>query len=365
MNILFISFYFDPFPGVGAKRVSYWAKHIHQFGFNADVITAMEQKEDFPNARVFYVPLTEEKGLKHFFIKDAGVKWKDEVKGFIQSQTDLPSYDAVVISGGPFMHMELGDFLKKRFGSKILLDFRDPFAVNPRFNNSVIKRTIKKYFEQKFISMADGIITVNQHCLKLLSKNEAKPTYVIENGFDEDVLGKIKEGSFGNTYLNVIHTGSYLLDRNPTNFLKVIESEYFEKVMFHHFGNQSSFLEDFENSQFLHNHGFVHYEVALENIAYSDLCLIFTSGFQFESTTKIFDYMALNKKVLIITEGEPNSGNLEAITKDYPNVFWARNNEKEISFFLKEAIQAEVKPYNAMHLSRKASLEKLVKIIKA
>ena len=48
MKVLFIAYYFEPFPGVGAKRISYWAKYLKKIDNNiskCDVITAIPQTE--------------------------------------------------------------------------------------------------------------------------------------------------------------------------------------------------------------------------------------------------------------------------------------------------------------------------------
>ena len=43
MKVLFIAYYFDPYTGVGAKRISYWANEIYKvsnFNISPTVITA-------------------------------------------------------------------------------------------------------------------------------------------------------------------------------------------------------------------------------------------------------------------------------------------------------------------------------------
>jgi hypothetical protein len=42
MKLLFIAYYFEPYPGVGSQRISYWAKHLNEVApdIKVDVITA-------------------------------------------------------------------------------------------------------------------------------------------------------------------------------------------------------------------------------------------------------------------------------------------------------------------------------------
>ena len=58
--------------------------------------------------------------------------------------------------------------------------------------------------------------------------------------------------------------------------------------------------------------------------------VIFTGGVEFQSTTKIFDYIAAKLKILVVSEGELNTGNINMILSDNPNVLWTKNNEDEI-----------------------------------
>ena len=72
MKILFIAYYFEPFSGVGAKRISYWAKNLKRVDSNiskCDVITAIPQTEDFDTIdNVFYVENTNQGLLRRCFL---------------------------------------------------------------------------------------------------------------------------------------------------------------------------------------------------------------------------------------------------------------------------------------------------------
>ena len=56
--------------------------------------------------------------------------------------------------------------------NKVILNFRDPFSSNPRFNDGFIKKTVKRYFERSFIAAADYVITVNEYCANLMRFQE-------------------------------------------------------------------------------------------------------------------------------------------------------------------------------------------------
>ena len=359
-HILFISYYFEPFPTVGAKRVSYWAKYIHQHGIKADVVTAFEGEED-GYTRYFVPPLYNTEPW-NIFSKDPGVKWKNALIRFFNEKGDLPDYDVILISGGPFMHMGISKYLKRRFGAKIILDFRDPF-INPRFKESFLKRYIKKNINRKFIHDADRVITVNKFCATLLEAEKSK-IEIIENGFDEKETALVEKKPFNNDLINIINTGKIYI--NLSNFFEVLKQTFHDKIIFHQFGiesNEERMLSLFEHEPFFISHGHVDYLTALQNIACADICTLFIIGETFESTTKIFDYIAFNQKILIIMEETPRTGSLNEITKDYPNVVWARNNTNDIEQALNKIVDMKPREFDSSKFSRKVSLEKLVSVI--
>ena len=91
MKILFISYFFDPYPGVGAKRVSYWADEILNYGIEPTVITAIEQKGNKPYP-VHYVPNTKRKRKFSLFIKDEGYSWELDLVDFFE-KNNLSNFD--------------------------------------------------------------------------------------------------------------------------------------------------------------------------------------------------------------------------------------------------------------------------------
>ena len=360
MKILFISYFFDPYPGVGAKRISYWADEILNYGIEPTVITTIEQKEkkEYP---VYCVPNTKRKRILSSFIKDKGYSWELDLIDFLK-KNELPQFDFVLISGGPFMHMGISSSLKKQFPkAKIILDFRDPFGINPRYKESFLKSAIKKYFDRKFCKSADYIITVNEFCKKLIQTD--KDIEVIDNGFDERVIKTYPEQKNREDFL-ITHAGSLYNDRDPRIFLELLNQDS-NRIKFEQYGNDTPFFYAYRKSSFFNYKGKFPYNELIEQLNNADACVLFTLGKAFESTTKVFDYIALNKRILIITEGEPKTGNLNEITKDYPNVVWAKNNENAIREAIGIIREIEVRPFDSSIYSRKNSLNHLVKLLKS
>ncbi|MBI9033573.1 MAG: hypothetical protein JEZ03_03780 [Bacteroidales bacterium] len=355
---LLISYYFDPFPGVGAKRISYWANNLWKYNYDVDVISAY-QPDDSEHYRLFHLPEVQKHTLSSL-VKDKGLGWSKTIKSFIKSN-DLPSYDFILISGGPFMHMGLGKMLKNKFPNcKLILDFRDPFANNPRFNDKGLRKWIKLYFEKKFLKYSDIVVTVNNYCSSLIN-NKFNQTKIIQNGFDDSILESSISTNDSSIPGRLIYTGAFYADRNPECFLKTISSTN-TQFEFHHIGEQSDFLSGYRTHKNITEHGFHDYSYAINEIRKSEVGLIITKGDAFESTTKIFDYIGCGKKILIITEGKPYTGSLHQITKDYPNVFWTKNEEQQIKLALEKIKTTPLHSFNASRFSRAESLRQLITV---
>jgi len=279
MNVLLISYYFDPFPGVGAKRASYWAKNAKTFGVDMKVLTATPQPE--PSDRITYIEPSDKKKLLGYFIKDAGLNWIAPLENYF-SKLNHFDFDYVIITGGPFMHFAITDYLYKKFKVKVILDFRDPFSTNPSFNDSWLKRTVKSILEKQFIRNATAVVAVNDYCAKLIVSS-AKNIHVIDNGFDETFFADQSE-RVENDIPIIAHAGTFIAGiRDPQVFLQTLKSLPSESYKFHQYGQDSSYFDSCRNDSFFCYKGMLSYPNLINDLSSADICLIITEGKSFES----------------------------------------------------------------------------------
>ncbi len=372
MRVLFIAYHFGNIDTVAAKRVTYWASNINKLDstITCDVITATKDtclSDDQGINEVFYAPSDGNSWLS-VFIKDEGVNWKNSLLYFLEKNKNLGSYDIVLLSGSPFMHFGINGWLRKKTNAKIILDFRDPFANNPRFNNRSIVKVIKNFFEKRFIANADLVLTVNDQCADLLSgsKDQIK---IINNGYDEEIIDSLIQNRKHTDQISFFYLGTILWDRNPIPFLNALKATELGEFSFHHIGKNQHNDNLLDNKGFIFTHGTMNYADALKIVSELDVGVIFTSGKEFESTTKVFDYIGLQKPILIITQSNLKSGSLHKITEHYPNVYWTENNESSISQTLNK-IKKEREIWSSLEFkereqySRKAGLVKLIKLLR-
>jgi glycosyltransferase involved in cell wall biosynthesis len=269
-RVLLISYFFTPYAAVGAKRVSYWAETLPDRGVDVDVVTACKGKTSDKYTRVELKP-AKKKGFKRFLIKDEGVQWLTSLKKLFTDDNLALQYDVILISGGPFMHFMIGKIIKRQNPSvKLILDYRDPFAKNPRFRNGWLKTQVKLFFEKRMNRYADSIVSVNNACLALISgKNEKK--FVVENGYDERLVPE--KQNKGNGF---IYAGKLYNDRNPAVFIETLKELNVDTLSI--IGDNDSFFKSnsFIKSNSLIIEGSMEYQEVLDRINVADVGLIFT-----------------------------------------------------------------------------------------
>ncbi len=353
-NIWIIAYWFSPNKRVGAMRASYWSRQLPDtLNANVHVITG---ELDAQGENIHVVPKT---GTSMWtkFIADVGIVWKKNIQDYLASNP-IETPDLVIITGGPFMHFGLTSFLKKKYGCKVILDYRDPFAVNPGFDNSWLKVHLKKWVEGRFNRKADGLITVNEQCAEIIKGFDQKPNVIAQNGFDESVECSPIPVVLGDK-MSFSYAGKFYFDPAP------IQAAIDEVgVEFHYIGPDETQLDLTLKSTI--SHGFVEYKLALEQIGKCDVGIIQTIGTGFQSTTKIFDYTRCERAILIVSNNVMNAGSLHDELKEYPNVFWAKNEKESIVHAIetiKKTTYIHPIPRFADKYSRKHQMTKVVELI--
>ena len=300
-------------------RASYWYENLESvLDCKLSVITNEKNAE---NDNIYYVNNNKTSFLSKL-IHDKGVAWKKSIFYFLQGNNKIYP-DLVIITGGPFMHFGLSDFFRRKYNSKIILDYRDPFSNNPIFQNSRIKKMIKSFFERKFNSKADAIITVNKYCAKLIPHFYSKKNAIIQNGYDESVeLSCIN--NIDKLPLKIIYAGKLYFSLD--NIAHAIRNE--ECVLTY----MGADYKNVNSTNSIKNKGLLSYEDTLEQMQEHHVGLIQSTAYKHQSTTKVFDYIRSKLIILVVLNKKSDSeSSLKDELKSFPNVFWCNNNANSIS----------------------------------
>lgn len=359
--VLLISYYFEPFNGVGAKRLSYWAKAFFESpqAYICTVITATEQPACDP--RIHYVKDNAESITNKLAF---GVSWISPVRRHLDSIRE--SFDCVIISGGPFGHFPLTKYFKQKYKCKVILDFRDPFSGNVRFKSSRLAEFVKRRFEKHVSKHTDHILTVNECCRKLLVKNlPDKRVSVIENGYDESIVDKIVSKKKNDGKTHIVHAGRLYANIMPfAEALITWNRAHSEKqYIFHHLGQEISELSDMR-SDFIVQHGQKSYSETIEIMKKCSVGFLLTRGGLLEYNTKIFDYIGCHLDTLIVTFGQKESGCIHGLTQRLgESVFWSTVSLKDIHNFFRQYVPGKPGKFAREDYSRRAGFRKLTEIL--
>lgn len=358
MKGLLIAYSFYPDKNVGAIRPTYWSRSVKKdSSISLEVLTAKEVEEDL-GFKIITVK-EQRKSIWRFLIKDKGLDWLIDLKFFFKS-FDASDYDFIIITGSPFLHFTIGRFVKRKNPSiKVILDYRDPFSENPLFEDGFVKKIIKKYLEKRFVKDVNLLITVNEASHKYIAPWDKKTKRaVIPNGyyekfFDDAYLPKNFEKA------SLVYCGKFLWE--PTLLLQTLERN---KVDFYHAGSKPVFDNSFFSSENYIYKGFLNQEEIPSFLKIGEIGLVLLASGKFESTTKIYDYIGLNMKILVVTKGETEIGPVNEVLEDYPNKFWVNDDEKAILEGIEILHKMPLLYYNSSKHSRKSAYEKLIIEIK-
>ncbi len=340
MRILMVAFYSHPCALVGAQRVTKFIKFLSNDSQKTiDVITVKEKYYNVThstdsgwnaeNVNVYRTNIAR----RILPIRDEGLVWLVPLMLKMISLGVKNRYDVVYITGNPFLNFVLLPFFKLFFKTPYVLDFRDPWSLSPyRSSKSKLYGMFINKLENFAVKHASAVINVTTEAKALFIKHYSKiPSenfVVVENGFDDtDFLNlanidlQIKYG----VGMYICYAGKFSNFRNPEQFVKAISlynatKKQNKKIRLIHVGEEEAPLKKlfnyYEIEEFYICTGFMPYRSCLEYINSSDLALLISGGDPYEPTTKIFDYIALDKKVLGIIPGK-NKGFLSQVFSEY------------------------------------------------
>lgn len=339
-RLLFVSYHYPPFEYVGALRAAGFARYLPEFGWFVTVLTATKQEGLGVNhdTEAHYVAPEATSWIYRVLpLRDPGIRWLRPLKQYIETLQPARSFDAVLVTGGPFLQFEIISWLKRKYPKlPVVLDFRDPFASNPRLESRWLRDVIAGAMERRWIRRADLTLVVTKRARELLSLQTAREL-VIENGYDDAVLSEVrqrstragKEGEF-----LIAYTGKFYQNHNPVPVLRAIQQlrRTGIRARLVHAGTSHPSLEpalrEFDSDVYCAL-GQRSYREALEVIRASDLGLILSTGAGYPATTKIYDYIGLEKHLLLI-DPPPRGGILEVACR-YDRFTCAGNDAEAVA----------------------------------
>lgn len=226
-EILIISYFYPPCSLTAAQRPAGWVKHFHKFGYKPIVITrhwdiVIQKPEDqlksagqklyidtTSTSEIHYLPYTASLRDKFYNSNNLFLKKCSKLFTFSNSilenfsNSSIPfsnfysyadnllssrSFNALIITGNPFIQFRFGYLLNKKFNIPWIADYRDDWTTSEIITQSGILnkfiQQIQKIAEKKWVNSAAFITSVSPVYTKRISDFVKVPGYTILNGFD-------------------------------------------------------------------------------------------------------------------------------------------------------------------------------------
>ena len=222
----------------------------------------------------------------------------------------------IYTSGPPFYTHILGYYLKKKYKIPLVIEYRDPWSLNPyeSKNHCWLNQKINLILEKKIQKHSDLIITVSK---KLSSFLLTKFPYIkknsihsIANGLEIQTSHYVKDKD--NHKIVLTYTGSLYSKRSVIPLLKIVsilkKEGFFKNLEFciKIFGNYNkkllnevSYKLDVQNLIFLGD--IIQHSKAIKEISESDLPLHIGENLDYPTIAfKVWDYLSCRKKILYL-----------------------------------------------------------------
>lgn len=414
-RVLVISYYWPPAGGSGVQRWVKFSKYLPSLGWQPVVytpenpeITTIDntlQSEIPSEVEVVKHPIVEPYGIyrklmgrksstdmktltstkgkpslgllirSNFFIPDPRVWWVRPSVKFLKKYLKEHPVDAIVTTGPPqSMHL-IGLKLSKATGLPWISDFRDPWTKMYWFKNMGLSSWAeKKHFalEQKVLDSSTVVLTVTPSVQRDMMERTKTPVAMITNGYDESDFSQevTPDGMF-----NIVHTGIFPSDGNPTSLWAALErlskedETFRQKLRIRLVGTTDKAVRDsIENaglSEYVVDLGYQSHQVAVrEQMAASVLVLPLRDDPDYKPILpgKVFEYLASRRP--IIGFGQEDGAMAEVIDSAGAGKVFSFSNYEGVEDSLRKHWNAyknnttstnngDIEQYSRLELSRK------------
>jgi len=228
--------------------------------------------------------------------------------------------DAFLTTGPPMTCHVIGLMLKAMTGRRWIADFRDPWVLNREesvFPSTAFSRAAEAWLEKKTMLNADSVVFATDRMQVHLHQRYpflTTKSAVILNGYDPSDFngGPIDARRSDRDTFTLTHTGTIYLKRSAESLLRCL-SELIragriprDRVRVNLVGLAPTVLRERVTQLDLDDvvtvNDFMNYEACVELLHRSDVLLLFAQGQPLQIPTKLYDYIAVRKPILVFAE---------------------------------------------------------------
>ncbi len=360
-KILILAYDFPPYVSVGGLRPYSWYKYLHEFdvypivitrqwnnkyGNHLDYIapsdsneTIIEKTEKGTIIKTPYKPNFSNRIMlkygenKYKLVRKIFSAYYELAQHIFKIGPKLPLYmaaedflkrnkvDAIIATAEPFVLFKYASKLSIKYNIPWIADYRDPWSQNSNRSKTKLHKRWNIYFEKMYVKSAVSITTVNEfYKIKIQQLFKNKNSYVISNGYDNEIIDKIPIVQQNTGILSIAYAGTIYKWHPVASVLGVfndfIKNHNEPVIQLHFYGiNNKSFIEKLILEKFPYLRNFIFFipkmpnNELLNNLASHNLLLLF-NYYSFIGM-KIYDYLALKRKILLCYSDDKESNILK------------------------------------------------------
>ncbi len=347
-KVLMILYQFPPCNDVGAFRSVKFIKYLSDFNWHPVVLAPLNaeyasydfEKEDSIRhlCTIYRCPLLNPFGLIHGIgskntgglyqliwriwnraaIPDGAILWF--VSAFARSLAIIrkEKINIIFVSGQPFSVFVIAAMVKKITGLPLVLDYRDPWTMNPFHKGLPGAISLERKMEQKILRLADAAVFTTRaaadlHISAFSDYIDMHQIHTITNSY-EPVRNKYLSRNSGHKFL-IVHAGNLYGNRDPKSLFKGIalaagKNSVFERsvqVEFYGIVDYSKYRKSLERLGIHHLikfRGRIPYDRLMRKLQKADVQILINShgkGHEIFIPAKFFDYLKIGRPVLCLT----------------------------------------------------------------
>ncbi len=345
---LILAYDFPPYVSVGGLRPHYWYEHFKEMGIDPIVVTRnwnpihgndldyiqpsetdeiiIEKTDKGTLIKTPYKPtLSNRLTLKgkndkiSNLLKKISTAWNEIGQWYLPIGTKYELYkatksylknnkvDVILATGEPFILFKYASKLSKKFKIPWVADYRDPWSQSASRQKGILK-WLSPYFEKKYLQNVTFIVTVSDFCeKKIASLLPNKPYKIIPNGYNEEVFKNLENIQQEKEILTISIAGTIYEWHPYEAFLKTVDEFLTQNpearlaIRFYGINKIKEIQEIVQQSVHLEEVVEIHPKLPqrelIKALVKSNLLLLFNDYSVLG--TKIYDYLALNRKIIL------------------------------------------------------------------
>ncbi len=319
-HLLVAAYYFPPFGDVSGTRAAKFCKFLPHHGWIPHVLTVDPR---YYGAKVLPSLTPEARAVDRHLVpylrvpgRVALVKMLYPLAIILAVLRGRKRLDAIYLVGSPFHPFAVTAVITRLLGIPTILDFRDSWSLNIGYDSDIqsgqqklvsrLGRFVKRRIEAIGIRYATRVSFVtgrlNEQYSEVFRQYQAK-FLTIPNGFDPDDFVAVQPKIGVATGQVIILTGKFLIygASSIESFFRALKG--FPNLRFLYVGGEHEATDALARKVGVEGQvttiPYSPYGEVLSLIAGADYCLV-TNGVAYGVGTKIFDYLALGKRILCL-----------------------------------------------------------------